>query len=502
MAARTGLQLFRMVTNRGMATSAGKLLEKNIPQVPNNYDGKPRWGNWEVGDPLPAVSDLKAMCPVQKIRLFRDPKMDPLEQIAIRKKEWQSVVPSDSKLSFDNLDFLMDLSKSAIPAEIKAAVLTSLEDKRTMSLQSENVLGVAGGKAFFGIPNLWVAGGDQLVHSPVIGATEENSIAAGTDALSWLLTQSGGIKVLRVDRAIMGGQVFIDAPNKRPEEVAAIVHLLSQPTFQNELSEILIQEVPRLKSLTEKHGGGLTGEMTVEALKGTSSGTVMFSIFSDMGQMMGANVANFIAQGAKKVLPSLFEAHGLEGVRAPFAILDNGSSRREVHLMGRLHPDLLVTKTRKDAEQLAQDMATLNGHAHNSDRAVATLKGEMNFALAVMHATGQDDRAVSAGFTHQAATQKLGLGGMSPLTTYRYEPGGWLYVSLKAGMHVSTVGNVRQNPTAVDILTATGIDGEADLRVRTLAGTMGCSIAAHRSVSDTVGNTEHHTSFTWMGRNS
>jgi degradative hydroxymethylglutaryl-CoA reductase len=449
------------------------------------------WKEWQHGEPLPTVESLKSNPPFPKGRLsLRDPEfknVSPIEKVFLRREMLSKTFKIDPNLlNIDNLELLTEFKNTPhLNPGVIAAIDSSLAEKTKASGLSENIIGVDGDPTFacmnylIGGRRYWLA-----------GTTNENSIAAGNDEMAWRIALCGGFMVRHVDPPLMAAQVFI-MPNQAPgaPTIDEIEARLKDPYSQKMLAERITKEVPKVDSLTHKHKGGLTGEFEVVRLGGTSTGRLELRIWMNMAQMMGANVANLAAERARIIIPrDIIPCVPYGG------ILSNVATRRTVTLECRIHPDLLTTSTYKDGAEIARRIEMLSQDGANSEfRGPTALKGEKNIFDAVMKATGQDDRATSAGIAHQCATQKKGLAPLGPLTTWTYD--NWLYGRIKIGAHVSTVGIIKENPTATKLLTAMGIHSESELRILSAASIPPTGLAALRSIA-TEGNTQHHLGFT------
>ncbi len=449
------------------------------------------WKPWQYGEPLPDVRQLKENPPFPKGRLsLRDPEfkgLSSIDKVFVRRKMLSETFRIDPQLlDIDNLRLLTQFKQSPnIDPVIMAAIDRSLAEKTKAAGLSENIIGIDGDPTFACMNYLidgrryWLA-----------GTTNENSIAAGNDEMAWRIALCGGFMVRHVDPPLMAAQVFI-TPDQAPgsptlDEIEA---KLKDPIYQQLLKDAITSEVPKVASLTHKHGGGLTGEFEVVRLGGTSTGRLELRMWIDMAQMMGANVANLAAERARIIIPRDIVPCIPYG-----GILSNVATRRTVTLECRIHPDLLTTATYKDGAVIANRLQMLSQDAANSEfRGPTALKGEKNIFDAVMKAAGQDDRATSAGIAHQSATQLKGLAPLSPLTTWTYNQ--WVYGRITIGAHVSTVGIIRENPNATKLLTAMGIQSESELRGLSAASIPPTGLAAIRSIV-TEGNSAHHLGFT------
>ena len=275
---------------------------------------------------------------------------------------------------------------------------------------SENVVTVQG-LPLSVATNFRVDGRDVLVPMSV----EEPSVVAAASNAARMVRLAGGFEG-EADESVMTAQVQLDAvadAERAPERVAAA---------REQLIATANAAIPRMVA----RGGGCR-DVETRVLDG-ATGLVVLHFYVDVGDAMGANVVDTVAEA---VAPHVLELLGGEmGLR----ILSNLPMRRRVRVRCRVHGDDL------GGLDLARRIERASVFAEKDPyRAVTHNKGIMNGIDAVAVALGQDWRSIEAGAHAFAA---LG-GGYGPLATWRLA-GDHLEGKLELPLAVATVGGSTQ----------------------------------------------------------
>ncbi len=269
--------------------------------------------------------------------------------------------------------------------------------------------------------NFIVNGREVLV--PMV--TEEPSVIAAASNAARLARAGGGF-VASSDPPCMIAQVqLVDVPD--PE--AARARLLAA---EGEIR----RRVDEIEPGMARRGGGARG-VEVRILHAALGRTfVVVHLLVEVGDAMGANAINTIAEGTAPLVASI------AGGRAHLRILSNLTDRRKARASVRYgFTDLRLGSEDGEATARAIESASLFAEV-DPYRAVTHNKGIMNGIDAVAIATGNDWRALEAG-AHAFAARE---GSYGALSTWRVEDGG-LVGRIELPLAVGTVGaTVDGNP--------------------------------------------------------
>lgn len=235
--------------------------------------------------------------------------------------------------------------------------------------------------------NFYINGRDVLI--PM--AVEEPSIVAAASNAARMIRSCGGFRG-EATAPIMTTQVQLDAVPNPAEAVALVL------TRQAEVLEAGDAAIPRMVA----RGGGCR-DMEGRVLD-AAEGVVVFDLHVDVGNAMGANIVDSVAEAVAPLLQSWIG--GLIGLR----ILTNLPLRRKVRVhaeveaeaLGGLDAALGIARASRFAE-----LDTLRAVTHN--------KGVMNGMDAAATAFGQDWRAIEAAAHAYASIS----GRYRPLATWK-----------------------------------------------------------------------------------
>jgi len=288
----------------------------------------------------------------------------------------------------------------------------AVEDADRMS---ENVIAVHGLPLGVAL-NFLVNGRDVVV--PM--AVEEPSVVAAASNAARMVRATGGFHG-EADAPVMTAQVSFDDV---PDPEAATARVLSA---RERVLRAGDASIPRMVA----RGGGCR-ELTVRLLD-RDRGALVVDVHVDVGDAMGANVVDTVAEA---IAPTL---HELVGGAMGLRILTNLTTRRMVRVRCTVTEEALGGAMVADGIARACRFAALDVY-----RAATHNKGFMNGLDAAAVALGQDWRAIEAG-----AHAWCALGG-----SYR--------------------------PISTWVRTAHGLEGRAELPLA--VGTVGGAIGAHPGV--------------------
>lgn len=305
----------------------------------------------------------------------------------------------------------------------RAALLTDAPlPLETAARLTENTIGV------YALPlgvalNFVVNGRDVLV--PMV--TEEPSVIAAASNAARLARPSGGFHA-EADASVMIAQVqLVDVP----EPGAACARLEAARTR-------ILERIDAIEPGMARRGGGARGVEARVLRAPLGREFVVVHLLVDVGDAMGANAINTIAE---KTAPLLAE---IIGGTAHLRILSNLTDRRLARATVAYRFEDLAMQDRAGAEVAhAVELASLFAEV-DPYRAATHNKGIMNGIDAVALATGNDWRALEAGAHAYAARD----GHYGALATWRVE-GDVLRGRIELPVAVGTVGaTVDGNPRA------------------------------------------------------
>jgi hydroxymethylglutaryl-CoA reductase len=322
-------------------------------------------------------------------------------------------------------------------------------DLDTADRMSENVI------ACHGLPlalalNFRVNQRDYLV--PM--AIEEPSVVAAASNAARLLRISGGFTG-DADPPIMTAQIQLDAvpaPETAPARLAA---------HREAILALGDAAIPRMVA----RGGGCR-DLEVRVLE-PASGMVAVHVYVDVGDAMGANLVDTVAEAVAPEIASVLG--GSIGLR----ILSNLPLRRLVRVRAEVSAEAVGGERLADAIARASHFAScdpLRAATHN--------KGIMNGIDAVALALGQDWRAIEAGAHAYAA---LG-GSYRPLATWQRTAGG-IAGALEMPLAVGCVGGATQVHRGVRAaFELLGTSSARELAVVMAAAGLASNLAALRAL--------------------
>jgi len=494
MAARVAQQLTRgpQVVTRVIRTLSTEVRQKSDWE--KWRDGEAPKPTWSPSDPLTPYPQLLEQSRIKKVDLsLRDQQYAHLtsaqKAILRRDRIAKTFGVSRSLLEkIDNLELLISLNQSTLPQPVQQQISQSITEREATMALGENAIGTAGNQCL-GMTTRHLVDGEQRL---AVLSVVENSIIAGNEGFAEKIAQAGGVQTLRLDPPIMPTQVFIRT-TAGGQSLQEIKQKLENPGMLPKIRQYLLSAVPKYASLEQKYGGGLIDKIEVNILKGKED-QLEYVLFYNTDQMMGANVANLMAEALRHYLPS---PEGVGPCEAYAGILSNVvTNLREVHSICRIHPDALSDKGSSNGPDIAYRMALLSHAARESYyRAATDFKGSLNALMSFLSPLGQDPNAVMAGLAHGCVQTTSETAKFVPFTKWTYD-GTWLFGEFKAGMALSTTGIVRHNPDAVNLMKIMNITDEGQIRRIAAAVTLATNAAALRSIVSKKGNSGHHLDFT------
>ncbi|MBC7171008.1 MAG: hydroxymethylglutaryl-CoA reductase, degradative, partial [Polyangiaceae bacterium] len=279
-------------------------------------------------------------------------------------------------------------------------------DPKVADKMSENVIG-AYGLPFAVALNFRVNSKDVLVPMSV----EEPSVVAAASNAARLVRMTGGF-FGEATAAVMTTQVQLDqVPN--PKDAPARIEAAREEIFS-----VADASIPGMVT----RGGGCR-DLDVRVLS-EEEGIIVVHLYVDVGDAMGANVVDTVAESVAPVVRRLV------GGRVGLRILSNLPLRRRVKVGCDVSADALGGAELADGIARASRFAELDPF-----RAVTHNKGVMNGVDAVAVAMGQDWRSIEAGAHAFAALS----GTYRPIAIWRRTEAG-LRGELEMPLAVGAVG--------------------------------------------------------------
>ena len=317
------------------------------------------------------------------------------------------------------------------PQERADRVAASLEDPATVAELSaptpellaladgmiENAIGVM--PVPLGIAaNFTINGRDRLV--PM--ATEEPSVVAAASNLAAVARAGGGFFCTSTPPVMIAQIQVVDVV----DPWAARARLYEQ---RETLLALAAEQDPVLVG----HGGG-PRDLAIRVVEGPGRAHVVAHLLVDVGDAMGANAVNTMAEALAP------EVARIAGGRVLLRILSNKADRRLTRARATFPAEQLGGTDVVDAIVACCQLAIDDPY-----RAATHNKGIMNGISAVVLATGNDTRAVEAG-CHSHAVRD---GRYQSLSTMERDRNGDLVATLEVPMPVGLVGGAtKTHPTA------------------------------------------------------
>ncbi|HKA90934.1 MAG TPA: hydroxymethylglutaryl-CoA reductase, degradative [Haliangiales bacterium] len=321
-------------------------------------------------------------------------------------------------------------------------------DPAVADRMSENVVACHGLPLSVGL-NFLVNGRDLLVPMSV----EEPSVVAAASNAARMVRAAGGF-VGEATAPIMTAQVQLD---EVPDPAGAAARVAARR------AEILAAGDAAIPGMLARGGG--CRDLETRALE---DGIVVVHLYVDVGDAMGANVVDAVAEGAAAAIQAAL------GGRIGLRILSNLPVRRMVRV--RAHaPDDAV-----GGAELSAGIARASRFAEvDVYRAATHNKGVMNGVDAVALALGQDWRALEAGAHAFAALS----GRYRPLATWRRVAGG-VDGTLEMPLAAATAGgSTRAHPGVRAAFDLLGVTGARELAVVMGAVGLASNLAALRALA-------------------
>lgn len=322
-------------------------------------------------------------------------------------------------------------------------------DLTTADRMSENVIGTAGLPLGLAL-NLRVNQLDHLV--PM--AVEEPSVVAAASAAARLVRLSGGFTG-DADAPIMTAQIHVDGVRDAAGAEALVA------AHGRELCAIGDRAIPRMVA----RGGGCR-DVECRVLD-AASGAVVVELGIDVGDAMGANMVDTVAEA---VAPRIAE---LLGGDIALRILSNLALRRKARARAEVSAEALGSLALADGVVRASRFAELD-----VARAATHNKGAMNGIDAAAVALGQDWRAIEAGAHAYAA---LG-GGYRPLAIWRRTASG-VVGTIELPMAVGIVGGATRAPGVRAALELCNVSSARELAVVLASVGLASNLAALRALA-------------------
>ncbi|MDW5597462.1 hydroxymethylglutaryl-CoA reductase, degradative [Conexibacter stalactiti] len=363
-----------------------------------------------------------------------------------------SRLPGFYKLALDE--------RFAALAEASGADPAALEDLRA---ERDAILPIADGMVenavgLMPVPlgigaNFRVNGRDHLV--PM--ASEEPSVIAAASNLAQVARERGGFFCSTTAPLMIAQVQVLDVADPHAAKLRLHEH-------RDELLAAADEQDPVLVRL-----GGGARELEVRVIDGPRGTHVVVHLVVDVGDAMGANAVNTMAEA---LAPRIAEiARG----RVLLRILSNKADRRLARARAVFAADKLggpqVVDGIVEAYQLAAD---------DPYRAATHNKGIMNGISAVVLATGNDTRAVEAG-CHSHAVRD---GRYTTLSHMERDADGDLVATLEVPMPVGLVGGAtKTHPTARAAVRLLAVETAAELAQIVVAVGLAQNVGALRALA-------------------
>lgn len=303
------------------------------------------------------------------------------------------------------------------------------------------------------VTNLTVNGKDILV--PM--ATEEPSVVAAASNIARMSRRFGGV-VTTSTEPLMQAQVQLLEVS---DPTAAAARILENKA---EILALANEQDPRLVEV-----GGGARDLLVRNIKGLLDDHLVVHLVVNVGDAMGANAVNTMAEA---IAPRLAE---IAGGRSLLRILTNLADMRITRARLTIHPDEVG-----GPEIIDNMIAGANLAYDDPYRAATHNKGIMNGITAAVLATGNDTRAVEAGAHSYAARD----GQYRALSRFEKDKDGNLTATLELPMAVGLVGGAtKSHPAARAAVAITEVKTASELAEVITAVGLAQNVAAVRALA-------------------
>lgn len=288
-------------------------------------------------------------------------------------------------------------------------------------------------------------------------ATEEPSVVAAASNIARMSRRFGGIVATSTD-PLMQAQVQLlevaDPNGARARILEAKDEILALANAQD----------PKLIEV-----GGGARDLIVRLVSGLLSDHLVVHLVVNVGDAMGANAVNTMAEA---IAPRLAE---IAGGRALLRILTNLADLRITRARLTIHPEEV------GGPQIVANMVAGANLAYDDPyRAATHNKGIMNGISAVVLATGNDTRAVEAGAHSYAARD----GQYRALSRFETDAAGNLVATLELPMAVGLVGGAtKSHPAARAAVAMTEVTTARELGEIIAAVGLAQNVAAVRALA-------------------
>ena len=380
-----------------------------------------------------------------------------LNEFAAQRREKRSNVAGTSRLSgLRNEEPASRLQKVAEQVPSLDAHLYALRSGGLDAERSDRMIEHAVGQ--IGVPvgvatNFIVNGREVLV--PM--ATEEPSVVAAASNVARMTRSAGGFFTSSTQPLMQAQVQLLDVADPHAAKLRIQEH-------EERFLSLANEQDPRLVEI-----GGGARELIVRVIEGRRRTHVVVHLVVHVGDAMGANAVNTMAEALAPELARVAQGRSL------LRILTNKADLR----LSRARA--VIPASEIGGEQVVADMvAAVDFALDDPYRAATHNKGIMNGVTAVVLATGNDTRAVEAG-AHSHAVRD---GRYTSLSHFDLDVEGNLVASLELPMPVGLVGGAtRTHPAAQAAVAMTESETAQELAELITAVGLAQNIAAVRALS-------------------
>ncbi|MFC4138596.1 MULTISPECIES: hydroxymethylglutaryl-CoA reductase, degradative [unclassified Microbacterium] len=288
-------------------------------------------------------------------------------------------------------------------------------------------------------------------------ATEEPSVVAAASNIARMSRRLGGIATTS-SAPLMQAQIqLLDVADPH----GARARILER---KQEVLALADRQDPKLVAI-----GGGARDLLVRTVHGVIEDHLVVHLIVDVGDAMGANAVNTMAEAVAPLLAEIAQGRSL------LRILTNLADLRLTRARLVIHPDEI------GGAQVVDDMITGAALAYDDPyRAATHNKGIMNGISAVVLATGNDTRAVEAGAHAYAARD----GQYRSLSRFEKDADGNLVATLELPMAVGLVGGAtKSHPAARAAVALTEVTTARELAEIVCAVGLAQNVAAVRALA-------------------
>ncbi len=344
------------------------------------------------------------------------------------------------------------IAEMLLLSEHDVSILQGKESaEETYEIMIENVVGMV--CLPLGIATNFIVNGKDYLVPMVI---EESSVVAAASHAAKIARKKGGFSAEYSGSFTIGQLQVCDVKDIELAKKRLIAYKSDLLDIANSTNEILV-----------KLGGGAK-DIELKTIQGNLDSYLLLHLIVDVKDAMGANAVNTMLEALK------FKVEELTEGRVLLRIISNHALKRTVKVTAVFSKEALGGEDIVNNILLAYDLAD-----NDIYRCTTHNKGIMNGIVAVLHATGNDTRAIEAG-AHSFAAKD---GNYKSLSKYEKNAEGDLIGSMEIPLSLGILGGaINVHPTYKLALKILGVSSSEEFANVVAAVGLAQNLAALRAL--------------------